>query len=184
MVKHKWTDEACHTLSSSWSHRSPKLSSSDIWDNCFYLCVFRQDSDAAPEPCMLCDVLDDSLRGVRGHIDSVRDRENEVGLDLPDFPDNDEPDVNNSTHTSQVCSNWYVVDKSRFLSSSGPGPGQVRVRWWSGRSESGKVQLRELKTQGFGPEPYNKFGFHPPPTHPPPQTFFLAFKGSRQVRWT
>ena len=52
--------------------------------------ISRQDSDAAPEPCLLCDVLDDSLRGVRGHIDSVRDRENEVGLDLPDFTDNDE----------------------------------------------------------------------------------------------
>ena len=23
-------------------------------------------------------------------------------------------------------------------------------------------KLRELKTQGFGPEPYNKIGFHPP----------------------
>ena len=30
----------------------------------------------------------------------------------------------------------------------------------------------------FGPEPYNKFGFH---NHqPPPQTFFFAFKVSRQ----
>ena len=33
---------------------------------------------------------------------------------------------------------------------------------------------------GLGPELYNKFGFH----HPPPETIFLAFKGSRQVRWT
>ena len=28
-----------------------------------------------------------------------------------------------------------------------------------------RVWLRELKTQGFGPEPYNKIGFHPPPPH-------------------
>ena len=41
---------------------------------------------------------------------------------------------------------------------------QVQVRWGSGRSESGKVQLRELKTQRFGPELYNIFGFPPPYT--------------------
>ena len=80
--------------------------------------ISREDSDVAPEPCLLCDVLDDSLRGVRGHIDSVRDRENEVGLDLPDITDNDEPDVNNSTHTTQVCSNWYVVYIKIFLTYS------------------------------------------------------------------
>ena len=60
---------------------------------------------------------------------------------------------------------------------------QVQVRWGSGRSESGKVQLRELKTQRFGPEQYPIFGFHHH-HHPPPGTFFLAFKGSRQVGWT
>ena len=60
------------------------------------------------------------------------------------------------------------------MSSSGPGPGQVRVRGGSGRSESGKVQLRELKTQRIGPEPYNKFGFHH--HHHPPPSFFLGFK--------
>jgi len=40
----------------------------------------RQESEAeaAPEPCLLCDVLEDSLRRVQGHIDSVRNRENEV----------------------------------------------------------------------------------------------------------
>ena len=58
-------------------------------------------AEAAPVPCLLCDVLDDSFRSVRDHIDGVRDRENEVGLDIPEF-DNDEPDVNNSTHTTQV----------------------------------------------------------------------------------
>jgi len=71
----------------------------------------RQESeaDAAPEPCLLCDVLDDSLRRVRGHIDSVRNRENEVGLDIPDFTDQDEPDVSNSTHTTQVLDDGSVV---------------------------------------------------------------------------
>ena len=53
------------------------------------------------------------------------------------------------------------------LSSSGPGPGQVRVR-----------KPRELKTQGFGPEPYNKIGLHPPNHHPPPtQTFSWLLRG-------
>ena len=41
----------------------------------------------------------------------------------------------------------------KLRSRSRSGEGQVRVR-----------KLRELKTQGFGPEPYNIFGFHPPPT--------------------
>ena len=36
----------------------------------------------------------------------------------------------------------------------------------------------QAQVQVLGPELYNKFGFHPP------QTFFLAFKGSRQVSWT
>ena len=57
-------------------------------------------AEAAPEPCLLCEVFDDSFRSVRDHIDGVRDRENEVGLDIPEFTD--EPDVNNSTHTTQV----------------------------------------------------------------------------------
>merc|ERR1711934_381692 len=61
------------------------------------------------EPCLLCDVLEDSLKSVRGHIDGVRDRENEVGLDIPDFIDEDEPDVNNSTHTAQVLDDGSVV---------------------------------------------------------------------------
>merc|ERR1712110_265976 len=69
----------------------------------------RQDSETDAEPCLLCDVLDDSLQGVQSHIDSVRDRENEVGLDLPDFTDNDEPDVSNSTHTTQVLDDGSVV---------------------------------------------------------------------------
>ena len=111
MVKHRWTDEACHTLSCSWSHIH--YTYIHISKNF----ISRQDSEA--EPCLLCNVL----RGVRGHIDSVRDRENEVGLDLPNFADNDEPDVSNSTHTTQVdmeqvvcCINQdFHLSHSRFL---------------------------------------------------------------------
>lgn len=65
-------------------------------------------AEAAPVPCLLCDVLDDSFRSVRDHIDGVRDRENEVGLDIPEF-DNDEPNVNNSTHTTQILDDGSVV---------------------------------------------------------------------------
>ena len=59
------------------------------------------------------------------------------------------------------------------------GEGQVKVRWGSGRSDSGKVQLKEIKTQRSASELYHIFGLHPPT-----QTFFFAFKGSRQVEWT
>ena len=79
-------------------------------------------AEADSEPCLLCDVLDDSFKSVQDHIDGVRDRENEVGLDVPDFIDEDEPDVNNSTHTTQVCSvklklktQSIIFSYSRFL---------------------------------------------------------------------
>ena len=76
-------------------------------------------------------------------------------------------------HTIAVNQYLFIWNCFNSLSSSGPGPGQVRVR-----------KIREIKTQGFGPEPYNKIGFHHhhPPTHH--TNFFLAFKGSRQVHWT
>merc|ERR1712072_546809 len=66
-------------------------------------------AEADSKPCLLCDVLDDSFKSVQDHIDGVRDRENEVGLDVPDFIDEDEPDVNNSTHTTQVLDDGSVV---------------------------------------------------------------------------
>ena len=53
-----------------------------------------------------------------------------------------------------VTGNMTIV---KLRSRSRSGEGQVRVR-----------KLRELKTQRFGPEPYNKFGFHHPPPPPPP----------------
>ena len=46
--------------------------------------------------------------------------------------------------------NWNETTRKivKLRSRSRSGEGQVRVR-----------KLRELKTQGFGPEPYNKIGF-------------------------
>ena len=57
-------------------------------------------------------------------------------------------------------------------SMSRSGEGQVQVRWWSGRSESGQSHVN-LKTLTLA---IQYFWFSPPPT----QTFFLAFKGSRE----
>ena len=75
-------------------------------------------------------MLDNSLRGVQSHIDSVRDRENEVGLDLPDFADNDEPDVNNSTHTIQVDMeeqpNLQAIKRSGQVSNASPEPNHLQ----------------------------------------------------------
>ena len=51
----------------------------------------------------------------------------------------------------------------------------VKLRFRSRSGVSGKVQLRELKTQRFGPEPYNKFGFHPPPST---TNFFWGSEGA------
>ena len=65
---------------------------------------------------------------------------------------------------------FFVGNKFLLLSSSGPGQGQVRVRWGSGRSDF------DLSSTLF-----LVFTTHPPP---PTQTFFFASKGSRQVSWT
>ena len=59
------------------------------------------------------------------------------------------------------------------------GGGQVRVRKVRVGPES--CELKDLNInlrKGLRPELYNKFGFH---HHPPPQTFFLAFNGSRET---
>ena len=63
------------------------------------------------------------------------------------------------------------IGKMRFLSSSGPGPGQVQVR---SRSKSSEIDLSHTLFLVFTTH-------HPPPTR---NFFFLALKGSRQVRWT
>jgi len=59
------------------------------------------------EDCFLCSVFRDSFDSVQDHIDSVRDRENEV---FDDSIDDDEAlDVNNSTHTTKVLDDGSVV---------------------------------------------------------------------------
>ena len=74
------------------------------------------------------------------------------------------PSQNSSVSFSKSFPNFSMscVVINALLSSSGLGPGQVRVR-----------KLRELKTQGFGPEPYNKIGFH----HPPHKLFSWLLRG-------
>merc|ERR1712032_606243 len=50
------------------------------------------------------------LKGVREHIDDVRDGENEIGGDYDFGSDSDEGfDVNNSTHTTKVLEDGSVV---------------------------------------------------------------------------
>jgi len=67
-------------------------------DDCGVMCTF------------LKELLEGHLKGVREHIDDVRDRENEIGGDYDFGSDSDEGfDVNNSTHTTKVLDDGSVV---------------------------------------------------------------------------
>jgi len=57
------------------------------------------------------ELLEGHLKGVREHIDDVRDRENEIGGDYDLGSDSDSAgfDVNNSTHTTKVLEDGSVV---------------------------------------------------------------------------
>jgi len=58
----------------------------------------------------LKELLEGHLKGVREHIDDVRDRENEIGGDYDFGSDSDEGfDVNNSTHSTKVLDDGSVV---------------------------------------------------------------------------
>merc|ERR1712168_1132218 len=52
--------------------------------------------------CFLCELLDDTLSEVQGHIDDVRDRENELG-------------INNSTHTKKVLDDGTVLHINKTI---------------------------------------------------------------------
>ena len=78
-------------ISLSWPYsRSPVLSSTDE----------ETDTSAEERPCFLCSFFKDSFDDVQDHIDTVRDRQNEIDFD----PEEDGLDINNSTHTSKVTS--------------------------------------------------------------------------------
>merc|ERR1712115_215052 len=74
---------------------SPVLSSTDE----------ETDTSAEERPCFLCSFFKDSFDDVQDHIDTVRDRQNEIDFD----PEEDGLDINNSTHTSKVLEDGSVV---------------------------------------------------------------------------
>ena len=60
-----------------------------------------EDDSAVPEdkkPCFICSFFKDSFDDVQDHINTVKDRENEIDFD----PNDDGLDINNSTHTRKV----------------------------------------------------------------------------------
>merc|ERR1712038_68011 len=67
-----------------------------------------EDESAVPEdkkPCFICSFFKDSFDDVQDHINTVKDRENEIDFD----PNEDGLDINNSTHTSKVLEDGSVV---------------------------------------------------------------------------
>jgi len=61
-------------------------------------------STVSDKKCFLCSVFKDSFDNVQDHINNVRDRENEVDLDIDEGLD-----VNNSTFTTKVLEDGSVV---------------------------------------------------------------------------
>jgi len=61
--------------------------------------------ETAKRPCVLCNLFDETISDVQDHIDSVRDRENEIDLGEGDEGFN----INNSTHTKTVLEDGTVV---------------------------------------------------------------------------
>merc|ERR1712115_245520 len=74
---------------------SPVLSSTDE----------ETDTSAEERPCFICSFFKDSFDDVQDHIDTVRDRQNEIDFD----PEEDGLDINNSTHTTKVLEDGSVV---------------------------------------------------------------------------
>jgi len=56
-------------------------------------------------PCLLCTFFKDSFDDVQDHINTVKDRENEIDFD----PKEDGLEINNSTHTRKVLEDGSVV---------------------------------------------------------------------------
>merc|ERR1712020_578429 len=56
-------------------------------------------------PCLLCSFFNDSFDDVQDHINTVKDRENEIDFD----PKEDGLEINNSTHTRKVLEDGSVV---------------------------------------------------------------------------
>merc|ERR1712020_430877 len=56
-------------------------------------------------PCLLCSFFKDSFDDVQDHINTVKDRENEIDFD----PEEDGLNINNSTHTRKVLEDGTVV---------------------------------------------------------------------------
>ena len=57
------------------------------------------------KPCFLCDLLQDTITSVQGHVDDVRDRENEL-----DFIEGEDGfGINNSTHTKKVLEDGTIL---------------------------------------------------------------------------
>jgi len=56
-------------------------------------------------PCLLCSFFKDSFDDVQDHINTVKDRENEIDFD----PKEDGLNINNSTHTRKVLEDGSVV---------------------------------------------------------------------------
>jgi len=77
---------------------APPSESEQPSEDCGVMCTFIKE------------LLEGHLKGVRDHIDDVRDRENEIGGDYDFGGDSDSGfDVNNSTHTTKVLEDGSVV---------------------------------------------------------------------------
>merc|ERR1711879_940457 len=85
------------------------LAGSEDTESVFPSLVPSSEDDTAvtesKRPCLLCSFFKDSFDNVQDHINTVKDRENEIDFD----PKDDGLDINNSTHTRKVLEDGSVV---------------------------------------------------------------------------
>jgi len=63
------------------------------------------DSDTPERPCFVCSFFKNSFKDVQDHINTVRDKQNEIDFDASE----DGLAINNSTHTTKVLEDGSVV---------------------------------------------------------------------------
>jgi len=115
---------------------APPSESEQPSEDCGVMCTFIKE------------LLEGHLKGVRDHIDDVRDRENEIGGDYDFGGDSDNGfDVNNSTHTTKVLEDGSVVHINKTtISDTDEDGNRCSVRFaWTRHNNIEKLKIGILK---------------------------------------
>merc|ERR1712014_432760 len=112
-----------------------------------------EDDSAVPEdkkPCFICSFFKDSFDDVQDHINTVKDRENEIDFD----PNEDGLDINNSTHTRKVLEDGSVVhiNKTVIVDTNEDGNSLVSEENDANETEETTDEVSDLSNEEEEPE--------------------------------